>query len=355
MDYNITYRQKDKGWQVIISYKDDTGKWKQRSKQGFKTKKDAKPYADEIIKQLKDENTLQTPIEYKNLTFKDYADLHMKHLNKNLEQNTYNSYETVLLKFEKLNNVKLTDITPAHIQNIVDDMIDINSQGTIKTYVQRLHAFFNAAIEKYKIIKENPVKNIFFKSNIKKTDRKALTSKESEELLKKLMNTNTKYYIISLILLECGLRIGEVIGLTWDDIDMQEQTINVNKQWKIINKNQYGFGDTKTKNSNRIVPMTRNVCNALKSYNIRNLNGRIFNYKNTGAIAGDLRRTYVKLGFNITVHELRHTCATKLISNGIDFKTAAKILGHDVEQTIKTYSHVTDEMLENAFELIKNF
>ncbi|WML35385.1 Arm DNA-binding domain-containing protein [Clostridium sp. OS1-26] len=39
MDYNITWRKKDKGWQCIISYKDSTGKWKQKSKQGFKTQK----------------------------------------------------------------------------------------------------------------------------------------------------------------------------------------------------------------------------------------------------------------------------------------------------------------------------
>jgi len=55
MDYNITYRQKDKGWQFIISYKDNNGKWKQRSKQGFKTKKDAKPEAESLLSNLKKE------------------------------------------------------------------------------------------------------------------------------------------------------------------------------------------------------------------------------------------------------------------------------------------------------------
>lgn len=355
MEYNITYRQKDKGWQVIISYKDDTGKWKQKSKQGFKTKKDAKPYAEELIEKLKAEENLHTPIEYKSITFKEYSDLHMKHLKISLEANTYNGYVSALLKFKPLNDLKMTEITPTHIQNIVDTMVNVIAQSTLKLYIQKMHAFFNVAIEKYKIITENPVKNIRFKSTIKSHDRKALTSKESEELLEKLKVRNINYYIISLILIECGLRIGELIGLTWNDIDFQNKTISINKQWKLINKGKYGSGATKSKHSNRIVPMSRNVYNALKNYNMRNLDGRLFGYKNTSAISGDLKKTYSKLGFQITVHELRHTYATKLISNGIDFKTAAKILGHDVEQTIKTYSHVTDEMLNNAFELLQNF
>ena len=52
MEHNITYRQKDKGWQFIISYKDGSNKWKQKSKQGFKTKKEAKPIAEEMLAEL---------------------------------------------------------------------------------------------------------------------------------------------------------------------------------------------------------------------------------------------------------------------------------------------------------------
>ena len=60
----------------------------------------------------------------------------------------------------------------------------------------------------------------------------------------------------------------------------------------------------------------------------------------------------LKRKFNTCIHELRHTYATTLVSNGMDFKTAARILGHDIEQTMKTYSHVTDNMLKKASDLI---
>ncbi len=53
MEYNVTYRDKDGGIQVIVSYKDRYGKWRQKSKQGFKKKRDAKLYADKIVEELK--------------------------------------------------------------------------------------------------------------------------------------------------------------------------------------------------------------------------------------------------------------------------------------------------------------
>lgn len=354
MDYNITYRQKDKGWQFIISYKDNNGKWKQKSKQGFKTKKDAKPVADKMLDEIRDKMALNTPVEFENLTFKEFADMFLKNAKASLEQNTVNGYKTTILKFESLNDMDIAKITPIHIQNIVNDMTKTNREGTIKTYLQRLHSLFKVAIEKYNIIAKNPVTKIKYKSSVTTRERMALSSNESKDLLSKIKNKN--YYTITLIALECGLRIGEILGLTWKDIDMNNRVISVNKQWKIISgEKEYGFGDVKSKNSKRIVPMSKEVYKALDSYKVRNLDGRVFCYKNTSAIACDLRKLYAKKGYKITVHELRHTFATNSLGNkGMDYKTVAKLMGHDIGQTMRTYSHVTDEMLERAFDLIKN-
>lgn len=353
MEYNITYRQKDKGWQFIISYKDNNGKWKQRSKQGFKTKKDAKPVADKMLDEIRDKMALNTPVEFENLTFKEFSDMFLKNVKASLEQNTLNGYKTTILKFKDLNDMDMAKIMPIHIQNIVNDMTITNKEGTIKTYIQRLHSLFKVAIEKYSIINKNPVTKIKYKSSVMTRERMALSSNESKELLSKIKNRN--YYTITLLALECGLRIGEIIGLTWNDIDMNNRTININKQWKVINNGGYGFGSTKSKNSKRIVPMSKEVHKALGNFKIRNIDGRIFEYKNTSAIACDLRKLYAKKGYKITVHELRHTFATNSLGNkGMDYKTVAKLMGHDICQTMRTYSHVTDEMLDRAFDLIKN-
>ena len=67
-----------------------------------------------------------------------------------------------------------------------------------------------------------------------------------------------------------------------------------------------------------------------------------------------LNKRMKSLGFNVCLHELRHTYATKLIASGVDFKTAAYILGHDVKETMNTYTHVTDSMLMNAKNIINS-
>ncbi|WP_315074924.1 tyrosine-type recombinase/integrase [uncultured Clostridium sp.] len=110
----------------------------------------------------------------------------------------------------------------------------------------------------------------------------------------------------------------------------------------------------KTKNSNRSVPIPPETLETLKQYKksiaVLNIDNRITPYNRT-SIKRYLNPILNKLA-NISIHELRHTYATLLIANGIDFKTAAKFLGHDAQQTIKTYSHVTDEMKKKATDTI---
>lgn len=357
MDYNITYRQKDKGWQVIISYKDEDGKWKQKSKQGFKTKKDAKPFADKLIDELKEKISLPIPKEFDGITFEDFYKLHKSHIKLNLAHNTTIGYETALKHFRVIFNMKLSEIKQIHIQKCVDEMIKKGLKtNTIKIYLHNLRMIFNAAIDQYNLILNNPTKNIRIKNDKDINPKKALNKFEEMQLLKSI--SNPKYHLITLISLKCGLRIGEIIGLTWNDIDFTNNTIKVNKQWKVITEDgDYGLGSVKSKNSNRIVPMpsilkTELIC--FKNNNPRQIDGRIFSYKNTASIAGDLLKDYKKLGFNISVHELRHTYATNLIANGVDFKTAAQLLGHDIEQTLKTYSHVNDDMFKRAVDIINS-
>ena len=107
----------------------------------------------------------------------------------------------------------------------------------------------------------------------------------------------------------------------------------------------------KTKNSNRVVPVTKSFIKTLKNYKSLgpiSIDNRIapFNKPSIEKYLNPKLREYA----DISMHELRHTYATLLIHNGVDFKTVAKILGHDVKQTLDTYSHVTDDMMEVAIK-----
>jgi integrase len=243
------------------------------------------------------------------------------------------------------------------IQREINKLNNLSSES-ISAYLKKIKCLFNFAVNKYEIISKSPVKNIEY-TGTKPQEKTALTNKELDLLLCNLKTLRTyRPFIASLLASKCGLRIGEFCGLTWKDIDFVNNNIDVNKQWIKDKEGIWGFGKLKSNNSYRVVPMPPIVHKELlklKESNPLYINMRILNVKNTTAFSSDLIIRYKKFGFNISVHELRHTYATNLISKGIDFKTAAKFLGHDIDQTMKTYSHVNDDMIKNAKNIIDKF
>lgn len=362
MDYNITYRQKDKGIQVIISYKDDLGKWKQKSKQGFPNtregKKKAKYWADESIQELKSSISLDYTL--KNITFKEFGDIYLDYLRLRREPKTVNAYKIAINKFEKLNNIPINKISKLNIQTCVDDMLsNALMKSTIKIYVNKLKTIFNACITNYNIIKINPVSGIDIGIDKIQKEKTALTKNQLDNLLNKLSKLKSPkqiYFIAALLAGKCGLRVGEICGLKWSDIDFKNSTVKIDRQLKKSEDKKWYLGSLKSKNSYRTIPIPAIVKKELleyKSNNPINFEGLILN-RNVDSIANNISKLFTTLGYDISIHELRHTYATLLIANGIDFKTTAKLLGHDVKETLKTYSHVNDDMLERASQVIES-
>jgi integrase len=358
LQYNITTRKKDKGIQYIISYKDASGDWRQKSKQGFTKVEDAKSAARAAAKELEKEFELTAALnrEHEGKTFRDFSKVYVDHLKLYREGNTIIAYDTAFKHFGDLLGKEMLKIDSADIQGCVDKMVKEGiSTSTIKLYLARLNTAFNYAIKPLKMIIANPVQNIDLAKVKAKAEKRALTQTQLNDLLTRI--THKKYYMISLIAGKCGLRIGEILGLTWDKIDEKKSLVTVDIQWKHRKDGSYGFGDTKGKNSNRKVPMPPDVLSELEKYKAAypiNLNKRLFNYKNVTSICSDLKAKYIAAGYDIGIHELRHTYGTMLIANGIDFKTVAYLMGHDVKQTLETYSHVTDDMMESAITVINS-
>lgn len=361
LQYNITYRQKDKGWQYIVSVKENS-KWKYKtSKQGFRTKALAKLAADKKVDELKEtdelkkENDDKLPPELEKITFKDFMTMYVKHKEIHREYSTVSSIHFAWKKFTDLNDLPIEDITSLHTQNCVDKMVKEElSYNTVKTYMALIGGAFNYGITR-KIIKDNPIENLTVPEDKESNEIKVLETWELDDLLSKLKNK--RYRMIAMIAGTCGLRLGEIIGLKWDCVNFKDATITVNKQWKEIAKGKWGYGPVKRKNSNRTVPIPPRTLSAFERYKEdipTHISNRIF-YQNrsTKSLGEDMGSAFKRVGYDITVHGLRHTYATTLIANGVDFKTVAKLMGHDVEQTIKTYSHVTDSMMNKATNVLK--
>lgn len=353
MEYNITFRQKDKGWQYIISYKEGD-KWKQKSKQGYKTKKEAKPDAENALSELKkaiENNKTIVNTKYSSIIFKQLASVFLEHNKLYKERNTIKSYKSSISNFKAIEDKQVKDIKKIDITPCIDEMTINLKYVSVKKYVNMTKIIFDYYIENYDPNYINPIHNVKLKKDKNVTDKKALSKFELDNLLKKLKDS--KYYIVAFIAANTGLRCGEILGLTWNDVNKKDMTISVTKQWKVLKDGKSNFGDLKSKNSNRHVPISAKFLNELDKYdksNPRALNNRITPFSKT-QIDRRLNPKLKELA-GISIHELRHTYATLLIANGVDFKTVAKLMGHDVKQTLETYSHVTDEMLKNVSEKI---
>lgn len=357
MDYKITTRQKDKGWQYIISVKQN-GKWKQvKSKQGFEGQRIAKKAAELLWEEIKD-NYKEIVVTEPGKTFEDFSMAFLSHQTLYKERNTIVSYESMLTHFESIKSIFMENLTVDDLQACVDKMIKHGiSWSTMSMYKTKLKTMFKYAKGKYRTLSVDAINDIILPKQTKIKEKTALSSFQIKEFMSDLLNMNLDpaLILISKIALKCGLRYGEIMGLKWLDLD--RCTLKIDRQIKKISNKEYGEGKLKSSNSYRTIPISKKFEKELLLYNKSNpiqLNGFIFDITKYKSYHISINVKFKKTRYPISVHDLRHTYATTLISNGIDFKTAAKLLGHSVEQTLRTYSHVNDDMMKRAENFIEN-
>ena len=350
MDYNVSYRKKDGSIQCIISYKDNNGKWRTKSKQGFKTQKESKPWQSKTIEELEKRIELATNLELQEITFKEFRDIYLKDIKRIRERNTYEVYRNSLNKFNSLDDKEMNEITLLDIKKIITDLLDIYSISTVKGDLSKVRTLFKKAKSQYRVISENPLLDV--EIELPKPKRKnrvrTLTRKELNILVNSINPLKDK---LITQFAASGLRVGEVCGLTWDCIDVKNMNIVIERQWKKLDDNTWGFGDLKSANSNRKIPLPKDLLKTLQLYEktcVKQINNRIINDKHGTNVSNRVNRKYKRLGYDITIHDLRHTYATLLLGNGLDIKTVAEFMGDTVDMIIKTYIHFDSDMYEKG-------
>lgn len=163
------------------------------------------------------------------------------------------------------------------------------------------------------------------------------------------------------ILYYCGLRKGELRGLTWDNIDFEEKTLSVKKNITNVNggdDKNWLLTIPKTKSSVRTIPISKVLYNNLIKYKEVQKNNYGFNEK--WYVIGDkepisqntLRNKHIHYTKeselkHIRIHDFRHSCASLLINNGASIMIVAKYLGHTkIDETLNTYSHLFKNKLD---------
>ena len=329
---NVSYREKNGKIQAIISYKCN-GKWKQKTKQGFDKKSDAKKWAKEMQFELIEMEKLNLNTEDTSLgeVIEEY--IQMLKL-RNVSDNTIIAYNTLYNFIKDIQDVPIKNLSSYDVEVFFLKKSEITGHS-YSEYLRYLKIIFNFACNDLKLIPDNTIRKLKIK---KKTDEriKFIDKELYEEILN---NVPAEYRLLLKIAYNTGLRIGEISGLTIKDISPHE--IDVNKQWS-----NGKFHKLKTKNSYRKVPISIDLYNELKSCTI-DIHGRMFyNVKRNNV-------NYYLQDFNTSLHCFRHTYITRLVSEGIATKLISKITGDTVEMIYKVYLELNKDTSEEEINQIR--
>lgn len=328
-------------------------------------------------------NTIAKNSKYSNMLFSDYMLEWLENIKPKVVQSTYIGYEQVvkgrLCTYFKSKKIKLIDLRPRDIQDFINYLYKQRLKGsTIAHYTSNMNTALKEAVIA-EIIPSNPMDRI---ESVKKEVYipEFYTDDELIELIEVIKAQKLKLPLTLGIIY--GLRREEILGLTWNAIDFKNKSITIRKtvgRGKYDGVTQFLIKDIpKNKSSYRTLPMFDFIADLLKKYKEKyKLNEKIFentyitDYKDFICLMdnGELvkpdyvDRTFSRIlkenGFrHIRLHDLRHSCATLLLRNGVPLPEIQKWLGHSNIITTQRYSHLDQNdksipanMIETKFNM----
>ncbi|EPW92146.1 tyrosine-type recombinase/integrase [Streptococcus agalactiae] len=333
------FRKRDNGWEYRISYKDVTGKYRQKSKSGFKTKKQAELEANKIEIKLSKGVQIDNNIEFYTY-FKNWSELYKL---PNVTATTWDKYKYTLSKvggyFEK---AKLSSIKPSHYQRFISEYLKKYNWQTVKMINTHIKQSVKMAIHEGYITRDFTAFAVLPKPDDSNIDDKFLELSEYRRLiLETSKEVKYKSHFCIYFIATTGLRFSEAMGLTWNDIDENDMLLHVNKTYKVFGSDK-GFQPTKNKHSVRYVPINTKTIELLHQYKLLfKTETRIFEGISNTAVNKTLKKL---VGRNVHIHSLRHTYVSYLISKGVDLFAVSKIVGHkDLNITLSTYAHLLED------------
>jgi len=242
----------------------------------------------------------------------------------------------VPVKKSKLSGMEIGKIKAIDLEKMLNS-IDSDSVR-VRTYIS-LHECLDALV-KNRTIKENVCDFVDRPNNSIVKQKNVPSSKEMDEILMRMKDVSPRYYLFSKFLVSTGLRRGEALALTWDDVDFDKGWIHVNKAFDMSIKK---VSSTKTVTSNRRIPLLTPASEVLKSLNREN--NEVFHFIGKQSCTRNFRHVMSKMGYSgISLHSLRHVFTTRCLESGVDKKVIQKWLGHaKFDMTVNVYSHVLDD------------
>ena len=280
---------------------------------------------------------------------------------------TYERYKYIIAMHinPKLGEFDLDDLSAVKLQDYVLSELEsgnlISSKGLANNSVIGIVNVLKSALKLAKSLEICAVDNSD-KIKLPMATEKPVTAFEKweqEKLEKYCLSSNKTNYLGIVICLYTGIRLGELLALTWNDIDFKSGIMTISKTAYRIKQNgkpQVVIDKPKTKNSSRLIPLPKQLLEILKRTRRISKSDFVLSTR-TGGIVGTraYQKTYERILKKLDIpyknfHSLRHTFATRAIEMGMDVKTLSEILGH--KNPVITLQRYTHSMLSYKTEMM---
>lgn len=280
-----------------------------------------------------------------------------------------------------LGDIPVNEIRTMQLNDLMEDLATMNPNTHRPASKKYLKEVCNDAIQIFYFVGDNcidfnynPAKRVTIPKKSVKKERRSLTNKE----IKLVLELQHRARPAVLLMMLCGLRVGEVLTLKWDDIDFNTGKVHLNKSTQRVKGNEYAVKPGTKNGKDRNVPIPKTLLEELAKLKeastspliCTNTSGefhtpsswkRMFESYISDLNALNCMKSKYDPSFKrtldkITPHMLRHTYATMLYFSGVDVLTAQKLLGHaDLSTTLKIYTHLQKETEDLSIEKFDDF
>ncbi len=350
--FGSVFRRKDGRW--CAKYRDVGGKT--RYVYG-RTKKEAGERLGQAL--LTTQEKTEQVYKGESLSVGEYLDLWLESISGTISPRTYERHESIARVHLKsgLGATNLADLSPLDIQRLYRRKLE---EGLAPGSVRRIHITLHKALQdgvRWQMLERNAASAAPPPKGTAE-EVEALTPKEAKRLLDAARGNRLEaLYVLAVT---TGMRQGEILALRWDDLDLQDGALRVQRTlWK---------GETyppKTKKSRRTVALPNLAIEAIEQHRDRRVTNSqwVFPTRNGTPvnahylIGHSWKKMKAKAGLSASTrfHALRHTAATLLLTKGVHPKIVQEMLGHSsISITLDTYSHVLPTLQEKAVEAMES-
>ena len=359
------HQRSDGRWVAVVSLGWKDGKRDRKYLYGATRREVA-----EKLKQTLHDQQQNLPIPSDRLTVAQFIDRWLADVVKPTRQaTTHKQYADHVRLYIKpaIGRKVLSRLTPEDVQSMMRDRLDAGlSPRTVQDFRGTLRTALSRAV-KWGLVTRN-VATLVDAPRIEHVERKMLTPVEVRRFLDAAKGDRLEaLYTVAVAL---GLRQGECLGLKWDDVDLDARSLMVRRSLARYDGKLH-LKEPKTASSRRRIDLPEVAVTALRAHKVRQLEERLLaggkwheqglifpSRKGTPYDASELREQFYKLLRraelpHMRFHDLRHSCASLLLAQGVPARVIMEILGHtQIGTTMNLYSHVMPSLRREAADVM---